>query len=137
MFFGTTDSYLDNCLSCEKNWTLTSSAIVGLTAGRLADKIRLDCIILKMLCRLNYFDFYFVYGSPMLLIVFEVHFSLLFSNNVYFRVCFVMCKIRSPFFSCWSLLLGKGSVVKPNDWQNYNFECTFPKFQVNVVKFSV
>ena len=48
----------------------------------------------------------------MLLIVLEAHFSLLFSNNVYFRVCFVVCKIWSPFFSCHSLLLG---ISIPND----------------------
>ena len=43
-------------------------------------------------------DFYFVYSSAMLLIVSEVHFSLLFSNKADFRVCFVACKIRSPLF---------------------------------------
>ena len=48
--------------------------------------------------RLNYLDFYFVYSSAMLLIVLEVHFSLLFSNKTDFRVCFVACKIRSPLF---------------------------------------
>ena len=34
----------------------------------------------------------------MLLIVLEVHFSLLFANKAPFRVCFVVCKIRSPLF---------------------------------------
>ena len=48
----------------------------------------------------------------MLLIVLEVNFSLLFSNKVYFRMCFVTCKTQSPFFSCRSLLLG---VSVPND----------------------
>ena len=73
------------------------STIGGLTAGRLAgslaDKIQLDFKILKILYRLNYLDCDFVYSSPMLLIVLEVHFSLLFSNKSYFRVYFVMCKI--------------------------------------------
>ena len=48
----------------------------------------------------------------MLLIVLEVYFSLLFSNKAYFRVCFVVCKMQSPFFSCRSLLLGTSV---PND----------------------
>ena len=90
--------------------------LVGLTAGWqagwLADEIRLDCEILKILYRLNYLDFCFIYSSVILLIVLEVHFNLLFSNKAYFRVCFVMCKIRSPFFSCQSLLLGTSV---PND----------------------
>ena len=73
-------------------------ALVGLTAGRLADEIGLDFEILKILYRLNYLDFYFVYSSAMLLIVLEVHFSLLFSNKADFRVCFVARKIRSPLF---------------------------------------
>ena len=51
----------------------------------------------------------------MLLIVLEVHFSLLFSNKAYFRVCFVVCKIWSPFFSCRPLLLG---ISIPNDIAN-------------------
>ena len=70
----------------------------GRQAGRLADEIRLDFEILKILYRLNYLDFYFVYNSAMLLIVLEVHFSLLFSNKADFRVCFVASKIRSPLF---------------------------------------
>ena len=67
-------------------------------AGRLADEIRLDFEILKILYRLNYLDFYFLYSSTMLLIVLEVYFSLLFSNKADFRVCFVARKIRSPLF---------------------------------------
>ena len=87
-------------------------ALVGLMAGRLADKIQLEFWTLKILYRLNYLNFYFVYSSVKLLIVLEVHFSLLFSNKVYFRGCFVVCKIQSPFFSCQSLLLGTSI---PND----------------------
>ena len=34
----------------------------------------------------------------MLLIVLEVHFSLLFANKAHFRVSFVVRKIRSPLF---------------------------------------
>ena len=67
---------------------------VGMLVGRLADKIQLDFEIFKILYRL---DFYFFDISEMLLIVLEVHFGLLFSNKAYFRVCFVMRKIISPF----------------------------------------
>ena len=67
-------------------------------AGRPADEMQLDCKILEILYRLKYFDFYFVYSSAMLLIVLEVYFSLLFLNNEYVRVCFVVCKIQSSFF---------------------------------------
>ena len=83
-----------------KNWASTPSASgsYGSQAGRLADEIRLDFEILKILYRLNYLDFYFVYSSAMLLIVLEVYFSLLFSNKADFRVCFVARKIRSPLF---------------------------------------
>ena len=75
-----------------------TSGSYGRQAGRLADKIGLDFEILKILYRLNYLDFYFVYSSAMLLIVLEVHFSLLFSNKADFRVCFVVRKIRLPLF---------------------------------------
>ena len=77
---------------------LTAGWLAGWLAGRLADEIRLDFEILKILYRLNYLDFYFVYSSAMLLIVLEVYFSLLFSNKADFRVCFVARKIRSPLF---------------------------------------
>ena len=80
-------------------WEITGPlhlALVGLTVGRQADEIRLDFEILKILYRLNYFDFYFVYSSAMLLIVLEVHFSLLFSNKAHCKVCFVVHKIRLP-----------------------------------------
>ena len=62
-------------------------------AGRQTDERWLDFKILKILCRLNHLGFYFVYSSAMLLIVLEVHFSQLFSNKAYFRVCFVVCKV--------------------------------------------
>ena len=69
--------------------------------------------IFKILYRLNYLDFYFVYSSAMLLIVLEVHFSLRFSTKAHFRVCFVVRKTWSPLFSCQSLLLGTSA---PNDY---------------------
>ena len=85
IFWGKTRPYI------QRYWVLQQ-------AGRLVDKIWLDFEILKILYRSNYLDVYFVYSSAMLLIVLEVHFSLLFSNKTYFRVCFMVCKIRSPFF---------------------------------------
>ena len=65
-----------------KNWASAPSASGSYSrlAGRLADEIWLDFEILKILYRLNYLDFYFVYSSATLLIVLEVQFSLLFSN---------------------------------------------------------
>ena len=109
------DSYLDSNRLLVRKTGPIRLALVGFTAGRLADKIRLDCKILKIFYRLNYLDFYLVYSSAILLIVLEVHFGMLFSNNTYFRVYFVVCKVQSPFFSCRSLLLGTSI---PND--NYN-----------------
>ena len=58
--------------------------LVGLTAGWQADETQLDYEIFKIPYRLNYLDFYFVDISSVLLIVLEVHFSLLFSNKMYF-----------------------------------------------------
>ena len=101
MFFGTMDLFLNsNRLSCEKNWSSrpSTSGSYSKLAGRLADKLQMDFEIFKILYRLNYLEFYFVDISAMLLIVLEVHFSLLFSNKAYFRVCFVVLKILSPFF---------------------------------------
>ena len=50
-------------------------------------------------------------------------FSMLFSNKAYFKVCFVVYKIQSPFFSCQSLLL-RTSI--PNDtWLRYISTTTF------------
>ena len=77
--------------------------------GRLADEIWLDFKILKILYRL---DFYLVYSSAMLLIVLEVYIQSAFLKQSAFKVCFVVCKLWSPFFSCQSLLLGTSV---PND----------------------
>ena len=65
-----------------KNWASTPIALAGLTAGRLEDEIRLFFEILKIpLYRLNYLDFYFVYSSAILLILLEVHISVLFQTK--------------------------------------------------------
>ena len=104
MFFSTMDSYLgSNHLSCEKNWTPmpSNSGSYGRQAGRW-NMARLQN--LENPLKVKLYCFYFVYSSAMLLIVLKEYFSLRFS--LYFRVCFVVCKIRSPFFSCRSLLLG-------------------------------
>ena len=81
-------------------------------AGWQADEIRLDYAMIKIIYRLNYLDFYFVAIIAMLVIVLEVHFSLLSLKKTYFRVYFMVHKIWSPFFSCQSLLLGTSI---PND----------------------
>ena len=118
MFFSTIDLYLDsNYLSCKKkNWThipSTSGSYGKLAAGswqagrqadrlavgRQADKSWMDFKIFTIFYRLNYLDFYFADISTMLLIVLEVHFSLLFSTKVYFRMCFVVLKIQSSYLS--------------------------------------
>ena len=80
MLFSTTDSCIDSkSLSCEKNldscWHL---ALLGPMAGQLADEILADFEIFIILYRLNYLAWHFVDISTMLLIVLEVHFSLLF-----------------------------------------------------------
>ena len=100
-------------LSCEKNWTSrpSTSGFYGKLAGRLADKLQMDFEIFKILYRLNYLEFYLVDISAMLLIMLEVHFSLLFTNKAYFRVCFVVLLILLPFL-CRSLLL---DTSVPND----------------------
>ena len=78
-------------------------ALVGLMAGRQAGRQagRWNTAGFRSLenpLQVKLFVFYFVYSSAMLLIVLEVHFSLLFSNKAHFRVCFVVRKIRSPLF---------------------------------------
>ena len=74
-------------------------ALVGLTAGRQAGRRNTAGFRnLENPLQVKLFGFYFVYSSAMLLIVLEVHFSLLFSNKADFRVCFVARKIRSPLF---------------------------------------
>ena len=92
------DLYLDsNHLSCEKNWT-PHLALVGLTAGWQADEIRLDYAIVKILYRLNYLVFYFVDIFAMLVIVLEVHFSLLFLKK-HILGCILWClKFGGHFF---------------------------------------
>ena len=70
----------------------------GRQPGWLADKIWVDFKVFKILYRLNYLDSGFIDISTTSIIVLEVYFSWLFSNKVYFRVCFEACKVRLPFF---------------------------------------
>ena len=72
--------------------------LVGLIAGRLVDKTRVDFEIFNIPYMLNCLDFCFVNISAMSLIVLELHFSQLFSNKVYFKACFEVFKIRLPVF---------------------------------------
>ena len=39
-----------------------------------------------------------------------MHFSLLYSSIAFCKVCFEECKIRSPFYSCQSLLLSSSAL---------------------------
>ena len=90
------DSYLESShLSCGKKVDPTPSAREVLWQ---VDEIKLYFKIFKVLYMLKYLDFYLVNISTMLLIVLEMHFSLLFSNKAYFRLCYVVHKIQSPFF---------------------------------------
>ena len=65
----------------------------------------------------------------MLLLVLEVHFSLLFSNKAHFRVCFVVRNIQSPLFLCRSLLLGTGA---PNDYCKLLYSLLIPNKVVKI-----
>ena len=76
---------------------------MGLTAGRQAGRQagrrnKAGFQNLENPLQVKLLDFHFVYSSAMLLIVLEVHFSLLFSNKANFRVCSVVHKIQSPLF---------------------------------------
>ena len=79
------------------NWP-TLLPLVGLMAGREvgrpADKIWVSFEILKILYRLNYLGFYFVYYHCNFATVLELHFSQLSSSKAYFKVCFEVRKIQ-------------------------------------------
>ena len=114
-----------------KNWASTPST--SWSYGRLADEIRLDFAILKILYRLNYLDFYFVYSSAILLIVLEVHFSLLFSNKANFKVCLWCVKSGRHCFSCRSLLLGTSA---PNDIYIYLYIYILDAYNSSLIRSS-
>ena len=83
----------------------SASGSYGRLAGWLTDKVRTEVEIFKILHGLNYSDFYYVQYQFNVIKLLKMHFSRLFSSTAYFKVCFEMCKIRLPFFSCRSLLL--------------------------------
>ena len=86
-------------------WLCETVALVGLTAGWQADEITLDFVIIKILHRLNYLDFYFVDTIAKLLIVLEVH-SACSSQTKHILGCILSCIKLVVIFSCQSLLLG-------------------------------
>ena len=59
-------------------------ALVGLTAGRQVDKIRVSFEYLKIFYMLNYSGFYFVLYHYNVTTVLEMHFSRLLSSEAYF-----------------------------------------------------
>ena len=63
--------------------------LVDLTAGWQASEVRLDFVIVKILYRLNYLDFYFVDVIGMLLIVLEMHSAFLKQRCILWCVNFV------------------------------------------------
>ena len=54
--------------------------------------------IFKILYRINYSDCYFFYYQYNVITVLDIHFSQLILNVAYFKACFVVHKIRLPFF---------------------------------------
>ena len=60
-------------------------------AGRQADEIWVSFEIFKILCRLNYLGYYFVYYHCNVTTVLELHFSQLLASKAYFKV-FLKCK---------------------------------------------
>ena len=59
-------------------------ALMGLMAGMQAGRRNMAGILnLENPLQIKLFGFYFVYNSAVLLIVLEVHFSLLFSNKAF------------------------------------------------------
>ena len=86
----------------------------GREAGRPADKMRVGFEIFKILYRLNYvFGLFFICYHNNVTTVLELHFSRLLSSKAYvFEGVFYVQKIRYPFFSYQSLLLG---TTVPND----------------------
>ena len=74
-------------------------SLVGLRqGGRAADRMWVGFKIFKILYRLNYSSFYFVYYHSNVTTVLELHFSQLSSSKAYFKVCFKCEKFGSHFF---------------------------------------
>ena len=83
-----------------KTWSYppTTSGSYGREAGgRPADEIQMGFKIFKILYKLNYLGYYFVYYHSNVTTVLELHFSWLLSSKAYFKVCFEVQKIQLPF----------------------------------------
>ena len=79
--------------------------------GRPADEMQVRFEFFKILYRLNYLGFYFVYYHCNAATVLELHFIWLLPGKDYFKVCY-KCKKLVAVFSGQSLLLG---TRVPND----------------------
>ena len=89
-------------LSSHHQWVLWQATREG---GRPADEMRVGFKIFKILYRLNYLGFYFVYYHSNVTTVLELNFSQLLSSKGYLR-CVLSVKNQVVIFSCQSLLLG-------------------------------
>ena len=76
-----------------------ASGSYGRLAGWLADEIRVDFKIFKILYRLNYSDFYFIYYCYNVIIVLSMHFNRFFSAKANFKVCIEAQKFLVTIFS--------------------------------------
>ena len=77
---------------------LTAGWPAGRPAGWLADEMGVDFEILKILYRLNYSDFYFVWYCYNVIIVLSMHFNWFFSAKANFTVCIAAQKISVTIF---------------------------------------
>ena len=77
--------------------------------------MRIEVEIFKILYRLNYSGIYKVEYQYNVIIVLEMHFNRLFSSIASFKVCFLVRKMRLPFFSCQSLLLSTTVLMMSKD----------------------
>ena len=73
----------------EKNWPYpsTASGFYGREGGMPAEEMRVGFDIFKILYRLNYSGFYFVYYYCNVTMVLEQYFSRLLSSKACFMVC--------------------------------------------------
>ena len=72
--------------------------LLGLMAGRQADKMWVRFKTFKILYRLNYSDFYFVYYHCNVTTVLKLHFSGLLPSKAYFKVYFQCEKSVTIFY---------------------------------------
>ena len=70
----------------------------GRDGGRLADEMQVGFENFKILYRLNYLGFYFVWYHSNVTTLLKLHFSQLLSSKAYFNVFFKCKKFSSHFF---------------------------------------